>query len=299
MDESIRYFKFDKDIHATFKYKFEEFLSEMSGTPLKELKKTLKRKKFKTYYLESSFEMTSENDFEFAKAFVEYDNDILDYLEPLFRKMRLYKAGNIWFSDRYSYFMEDGNPKLYHATQGHRFLENELYHIETDEIDDLTYFLKDFDLPFEDKSLNLALENFELSYHVEFMYLQFLSLMNSLEVLVKPASAKTDLTYRLSRNTAVLLGKDKNESKEIYKNLKCLYAIRSSIVHSGEAKDCKKKGKVLNSEEMLEKIIILRGYVRESIKEMEYIIKNDNKTKDQSLDMLNECGFGERPWREH
>lgn len=299
MDDSILHFKFDKGIHATFKYKFEEFLSEMSGTPLKELKMTLKRKNFKTYYLESSFEITFENNYEFAKAFVEYDNDIVDYLEPLFRKMRLYKAGNIWFSDRYSYFMQDDKPKLYHATKDHRFLQNELYHIETDEINDLTYFLKDFDLPFDDKSLNLAFENFELSYHVEFMYLQFLSLMNSLEVLVKPVSAKTDLTYRLSRNTAVLLGKDRKESNEIYKNLKCLYTIRSSIVHTGEAKECKKKGKVLNYEQMLEKIITLRGYVRNSIKEMNYIIKNENKNKDQALNMLNECGFGERPWREH
>ena len=54
--------------------------------------------------------------------------------------------------------------------------------------------------------------------------------MNGLKVLFHPSN-KGELNYRISRNAAVLLGKDKHDSKRIYKELKCLYAIRSSIVH--------------------------------------------------------------------
>lgn len=303
-DESIRHFKFDKDIRATFKFKFEEFLSEMNETPLKELKRALKRKKFRGMFLSCSFKINFETDHEFkkqyelAEAVVKYDNKIIDYIEPLFRKMRLFKSGNIWLSDRYYYFMEDNKPKLYFAARDDRFVSYELYHIEEDEVNNLTHFINNLDIPFKDKSLNLTFENFELSYYVQFLDLQFLTLMNALEVLLKPANAQTELTYRLSRNAAVLLGNDKEHSQEIYKKLKCLYAIRSSIVHTGEAKECRRKGNILNDEQMIEKIALLRGYVRDSIKEMNYIIKKKDKNKDQILNILNECGFGERPWRE-
>lgn len=301
-DESIVNFKFDKDIHATFKFQFEEFLSKMSGTPLKELEKNLKRKHFRGLFLSSSFEINFKSDYKIQRAYefvenvVKYDNEIIDYLEPLFRKMRLYKAGNIWLSDRYYYIIEKGYPKIYHTTKDDRFIAAELYHIKDNEIGTLRHFLDNFDLHFKDKSMNLAFENFELSYYVPFLNLQFLSLMNALEVLLKPANAQTDLTYRLSRNAAVLLGNDKDHSNEIYKNLKCLYSIRSSIVHSAEAKECKKKGKILNREQMEEKIIILREYVRDSIKEMNHILQKENKNKDEILKRLNEYGFGERPW---
>jgi len=90
------------------------------------------------------------------------------------------------------------------------------------------------------------------------------------------------LRYRISRNTAVLLGKDKDDSERIFSEIRDLYDKRSKIVHTG-------KSGIINDKDLLK----LRYYVRGSIKEINKIGKNKNGL----LDMLNSCGFGERPWR--
>ena len=88
------------------------------------------------------------------------------------------------------------------------------------------------------------------------------------------------LNYRISRNAAVLLGKDKKDSKEIKRKVKELYSKRSAIVHAG-------KSNSMNKEDLLK----LRHYVRESIKEFNKI----GKSKDEVLDLLDSLGFGEMP----
>lgn len=103
--------------------------------------------------------------------------------------------------------------------------------------------------------------------------------MVSIETLLNPG--EHELTYRISRNAAVLLGKEKEDSKMIFSEIKDLYNKRSKIVHAGNSN-------IINNEDLLK----LRHYVRESIKEINKIGKNKNYL----LDMLNSCGFGERPW---
>jgi len=164
---------------------------------------------------------------------------------------------------------------------------------------ELHEFIQNTTFPFGKKFLNLALSSFESSYMGQNHYLQFLSLINALEILLK--SGQTDLSYTLSRNGAVLVGNDKEDCQRIYDNLKCLYNIRSFIVHNGEAKDCKKEGKKRKNipfHEMLEKIKLLRGYVGACIREMNFIVEKEGKNKQEILKMLNTCGFGQRPWRD-
>lgn len=105
--------------------------------------------------------------------------------------------------------------------------------------------------------------------------------MISLETLFNPG--RQELRYRVSRNTAVILGKEKEDSEKIFREIKKLYDKRSDIVHTG-------KSNTINEEDLLK----LRHYVRESIKE---IIKID-KNKDELLELLNSCGFGEKSWTE-
>ena len=103
--------------------------------------------------------------------------------------------------------------------------------------------------------------------------------MNSLEALFNRGQA--ELNYTISRNIAVLLGKDVDESKIIFKKMKELYDMRSDIVHA-------RKLKVASERELLN----LRHYVRESIKEISYM----NKNKEEIFDLLNSHGFGNRTW---
>jgi len=149
------------------------------------------------------------------------------------------------------------------------------YTLETSEIPNLQKFIEDIKLPFEKSFLQLAFENFELSYQTSNLNLAFLVLMIALESLFNPGLG--ELKYRISRNLAVLLGNSKEESKNIFTEIGKLYEERSKIIHGGR--------KYFTTRENLLK---LRHCVRESIKEI-FRIGKDKKTL---LDLLNSRGFG-------
>jgi hypothetical protein len=227
------------------------------------------------------------------------------YLWNIIDLLKLFKEGYVRIPFEYQFYYENDFPKFHRGMEsGHlvsRYDYHHVYSLKKEEIPKLQKLVDTITLPFEENSLKLAFQNFNLSYDVYNKNLQFLTLMNALEVLLKPSSAQTDLTYRLSRNAAVLLGENEDDSNQIFKKLKCLYAIRSSIVHRGEPKECEKtskKRKTLNFEQMIEQTGILRDYVRRSIREMNFIMRNEGKSKDEVLKMLNVRGFGDRPWRD-
>lgn len=100
--------------------------------------------------------------------------------------------------------------------------------------------------------------------------------MMSLETLFHP-SEQGELRYRISRNVAALLGKnDDKDSKTIFTDVEKLYDKRSKLVHTGN------KSIVKESD-----LLLLRHYVRESIKE----IYKMNKGKGDLLELLNSRGF--------
>lgn len=206
-----------------------------------------------------------------------YQNYYNNYLSPLMRSFRLFKEGNIQIPyTHYFYFHENVPIPLSYRTNTHPVLP-EVFTLEKCQFSELKEFLQDVKLPFKEKYLELAFENFELSYEVHNVNLRFLSLMNALEVLFHP-SGSGELRYRISRNIAVLLGKDKKDSEIIHNEIKGFYDKRSAIVHRGKAR--------IDIDEVLK----LRYYVRESIK----MIYKINKDKSELLKLLNSSGFGER-----
>ena len=134
-------------------------------------------------------------------------------------------------------------------------------------------------MPLKFDYLKMAHENFELSYTVSNPSLSFLSLMIASEVLFNPGSG--DITYRISRNFAVLLGSSVEDAKQIQKEIIKLYKKRSSLVHSG------KEIVIFVGEE--DYVLKIRYYVRESIKK----IIPMNLSKDDLLNLLNSKGFGQ------
>ncbi|RLC35788.1 hypothetical protein DRH29_05765 [candidate division Kazan bacterium] len=199
-----------------------------------------------------------------------------EYLRQTLRLMRLFKEGNIFMPLSYYYYEEGGIPKSFMRTSTSLPLSRELYHLEDSEIPKLHKFLKEFTLPFQKDFLRLAFENFEESYHVTKRYLAFLSLMIGLEALFNPGGGET--RYRVSRNVAVLLGRNREDSKAIFENVKKLYDKRSKVIHSGKVDEIEEVD-VLN----------LRNYLRESIKK----IYRMGIEKDELLEKLNESGYGE------
>ena len=207
-----------------------------------------------------------------------FENNLVNnYLKPVMRLMRLFKEGNICAPLKYYFFIENNSPKSFHRGSTGQYVSRDPYRLESSELPDLHMFIQNVKLPFVESFLQLAFENFELSYQTPNLNLSFLSLMVSLETLFNPGGR--ELRYRISRNAAVLLGKDKESSKKIFSEIKILYDKRSAIIHTG-------KSNIIDKEDLLK----LRHYVRESIKGINKIGKNKNEI----LDLLNSCGFGER-----
>ena len=276
-------------IHAMSEEDGVRLLSIFEGIPSMEIYKKLMnfncRSGDKLYYVGNSFESDIEVSNEgvltgFPSGIGEFSSNLVHgYLNPVIRLMRLFKGGNICMPLEYHYFIDNNIPKSFMRMETHLYISSELYTLKSSEILGLQEFIQNTELPFKRSFLQLAFESFELSYQIHDRNLSFLSLMISLETLLNPG--RQELRYRVSRNMAVILGKEKEDSEKIFREIKDLYDKRSNIVHTGNSN-------IITEEDLLK----LRHYVRESIK----VINNIGETKDELLEILNSRGFGERSW---
>lgn len=207
-------------------------------------------------------------------SMAEFDNKFVQgYLRPTIQLMRLFKEGNVTLPSTYYYLDGDAGPQCFMRGGNILPVTRGTYSIRNDEIGTLQSFLHDTKLPFGMPFLQLAFENFELSYLMNHHNIQFLVLMISLEVLLNPSDH--ELRNRISRNAAILLGKDKTETELIYREVKYLYDKRSELVHNGK------------SNITPDDVIKLRNYVREAIK----TIHKKGESKDVLMELLNSMGF--------
>lgn len=238
----------------------------------------------KIYFFTNSFESDVEMNekgilIDFPMGVAKFSNELVHgYLNSVIRLMKLFKEGNICMPLHYFFFKDNDNLKSFIRQKTMYYISPwPIYTIEKHEIPDLHKFIRDTKLPFKLPFLQLAFENYELSYQTNNRNLSFLSLMISLETLFNPS--EQELQYRISRNAAVFIGKDRDDSKLIFSEIKKLYGKRSKIVHTGESN-------IIGENDLLK----LRYYVREAIKKINWI----NMEKDELLDLLNISGFGEK-----
>lgn len=232
--------------------------------------------------IKNSYEIEVENNQMQTRCFNQYwDNYFMnvlvgEYLRSKLKLMRLFKEGNITIPVAYYYTGCGPDSKLnYSSYTSNQVLIGPILKIEDNEKNELQQYINGTELPFKQPHLDLAHQNYDLSYDIINKNLAFLSLMISMECLYNPSDS--ELRYRVSRNAAVLLGRKLN-SDIVFKDIKRLYDIRSNIVHTGETKS--------NLDNDLQ---TLRHYVRESIKIMNEI----GKSKDEILNTLNRNGFSE------
>jgi len=205
-----------------------------------------------------------------------------NYLYEKLRLMRLYKEGHLFMPERFFFFEKETsllfrNQSVYSTS----FLGKSIYSLKASELSEINLYIQNMKFPFKGLPLKLAHNNYDLSYTINQRHLSFLSLMISLESLFSP-SGEGELRYRISRNTAVLIGKNKIESEKIWDDIRMLYDKRCDLVHNGKADN------VTN-----EDVLILRDYVRRSIIEFDKC----KKSKDEIIKKLNLSGFGERPFQ--
>jgi hypothetical protein len=239
------------------------------------------------YYIANSFDAKCDLEHERNKglnAIAEFRKENLDYLYGILRLMRLFKEGNIHMPISHNFTVSNENPRGLGSTSTNLYNSNwPIYSLKEHEVTELQQFLGITKLPFRD-FIQLAFENFELSYNTHKREISFLSLMIALEILFNRGK-EDELRYSIARNAAVLLGDDKDHSAEVFKDIRYLYDMRGAIVHSGEAT---RKKPLLEGD-----LLRLRDYARRSIKEL----CASDKCKEDVLAILNSNGYGSKPFR--
>lgn len=193
------------------------------------------------------------------------------------RLLRLFREGNVFLRFSFFYHMKDSELAVFQISKEGPIADMTRFKLEENEISKAHLFLVNNKIPFDKPYLQLTFESFELSYKTHNLGLAFLSLMIGLEALLNPG--QYELRYRISRNAAVLLGKNYEESESIFKEIRELYDKRSKLVHEGNKK-------AISQEDVLK----LRDYVRKSIK----TILTTGSEKQDLINALNTKGFGER-----
>jgi hypothetical protein len=194
------------------------------------------------------------------------------------RLLRLFNGGNILMRYSLFYYLKDSVPAIANIGREYPLIDRTLFHLNNDEYAQAEGFITNTKIPFRHSFLQLAFDSFEQSYDTYNRGLAFLSLMISMEALF---GAGSEVRYRVSRNVAVLLGNNEDESHKIFEDMKKLYKKRSNIAHGGQSERQKK------SEDFLR----LRNYVRESIMSIYKL----GLSSDGIRDILDKSGFGQRP----
>ena len=145
--------------------------------------------------------------------------EIYRSLRDKLRLLRLFKGGNILMRYSLFYYLKESIPQVAQVGREYPLTDRTLFQLSDDEYDQAEAFINNTKIPFQHSFLQLAFDSFELSYNTYNRGLAFLSLMISMEALF---SGGSEVRYRVSRNAAVLLGKNEDESQKIFEDMKKL-----------------------------------------------------------------------------
>lgn len=111
---------------------------------------------------------------------------------------------------------------------------------------------------------NFAASRFHLADYQPYSTERFVSYVESLEYLLVPDTRDGEISYKFRSRGTIIFGLNKTHSKkkEIFKDLKNAYALRSAIVHG----DTKRRDKLIGGRSWEEKLKPVRCFSREGIK---------------------------------
>jgi hypothetical protein len=218
------------------------------------------------------------NFFLFIYDFVEMN------VEKSLRLLRLFKEGNVHIPYWIVYYFEKDEPVILFARGLTSSQSQNNYHLNDDEILTAQDFIETTLLPSPPNYITLAHENYEVSYFIDNESHAFLSLMISLEILVKP-QRDYRFSREITRNVGVLLGGfSQYRIGEIESDVSDLYKKRSQLVHNGKMIWC--------AAGEPDDVQLLRCYVRKLLKRIITL----NIPKDRLLECLNnQYGWSDIP----
>lgn len=175
---------------------------------------------------------------------VEPDSHPLMFEDDVLAALRLFKAEDIYSCYFDSYRFVDGKivgggrakTILYEHSIDHLPIR---YSLTSDEKEQFpawfdAYF-PNFSPSKQNKSYKSMLKAYHTSYLVGVVELEFIMLFSILEMIF--GSGHSEITYQISRGTALLLSEKSAEMESVYKRMKKLYGVRSKYVHGGEKVD--------------------------------------------------------------
>ncbi|MEM3192672.1 MAG: HEPN domain-containing protein [Candidatus Parvarchaeota archaeon] len=214
------------------------------------------------------------------KYYLDLLNDGQVYLTNKIRLLRIIKNGFATLPIQFVYREDTEIVPLIGLDDGKSSIRA-ICHIEDNEVEAVNNFISENELPFNDGALQLALDSYELSYYTTNPRLSFTSSMIAIESLLNPGEG--EVSYRVSRNLAALLGKDLQSSMNLYEKMRKLYRVRSSIAHGAKSEDIKS-----------EDLEVIRELARLAI----VTYKMTGFDRNRILDELHLMGFREkRPWK--
>jgi hypothetical protein len=188
--------------------------------------------------------------------------------------LRLFKEGNVHIPYWIVYYFEQDEPVVLFARGLTASYSQNNYHLDDTEILGAQDFIETTLLPSPSNYITLALENYEVSYFIDNDSHAFLSLMISLEILVKPKRSNR-FSNEIARNVGTLLGGfSPYQIGEIEYDISYLYSERNQLIHEGKIIFCP-VGERDDAQ-------FLRCYVRKIIKRVITL----NFSKDKLLEYL-------------
>lgn len=232
----------------------------------------------KIYFIERELEDLNEQDIAVGRildiAGKLQQEIIFPYLEPILTALRLFKEGDIAYWSDYIYETNNIGKITSSSSPKNRIFGYRTYSLLTDEIEQCNRFINEFVMP-ESKFLKLAIEQFNNSYIAISLESAFLNLMIALEALYTEETR--ELSFRLARNCAIMLGTNYENAQIIFDDMKKLYDKRSKLVHGTSNKI---------TQEDVDKC---RDYVRCSIKKFIGV----KEKHIEILKKLDNLGFGQ------
>ena len=179
-------------------------------------------------------------------------------LEQKLRIVRLFREGDIRMPLAHAFYV-DANRKVERVLRGFQtnlFTSRVPFTLTEDELPKLQEFLKVTKLPFPKQFLRLAFSLFETSYTLRERALSFLCLIISMEVMYNTDTGKS-VSKEVSKLCSLLFEHDASEREHVSASIREMYRKRVRMVHYGQTSSISE-----------EDLMLLRKYVRESIKEM-------------------------------
>ena len=194
------------------------------------------------------------------------------YLEPALQLVRFFTGKNICMPFEYYYTINHGRVALRRKIWHPCILEFEPnFSLNDDEISQVKRYLEQPMIPIRMPFLSLAFRHFEASFETAHKEQAFLSLMIALEIILQPIAGGSDL----AKNVSTLLSSERDERREIFREVKELYYRRNALVHEGVLTIQKDKGmENLIGDEILFRA---RSYVRKVILKTYKLGKNKNQ----------------------